>query len=61
MPAAVVDVSFEERYWYPDDGGVVWLSGYQLVDPVDGRFLGREDPELAARGLRVTGVRSRCG
>ena len=56
MPTAVVDVSFEERYWYPDDGGVVWLSGYQLVDPGDGRFLGREDPELAARGLRVTGV-----
>ena len=57
MPAAlVVDVSFEERYWYPDDGGVVWLSGYQLVDPTDARFLGRDDPELVARGLRVVAV-----
>ena len=29
---AVVDVAFEERYWYPDDGGVVWLAGYAIVD-----------------------------
>jgi hypothetical protein len=57
VPAAlVVDVSFEERYWYPDDGGVVWLSGYQLVDPTDGRFLGRDAAELVTRGLRVAGV-----
>ena len=56
MAAAVVDVSFEERYWYPDDGGQVWISGYQLVDASDGRFLGRGAPELAARGLRVVGV-----
>ena len=32
MDPAVVDVAFEERYWYPHDGGVVWVSGYQLVD-----------------------------
>ena len=25
--AAIVDVVYEERYWYPDDGGVVWLTG----------------------------------
>ncbi|HZG48681.1 MAG TPA: HIRAN domain-containing protein [Thermoleophilaceae bacterium] len=56
MQAAVVDVSFEERYWYPDEGGVVWIAGYQLVDPADGRFLARDAPELAARGLRVAGV-----
>ena len=54
--SAVVDVSFEERYWYPELGGVVWLAGYQLVDPESGRFLARDDPELAARGLRVAGV-----
>jgi HIRAN domain len=53
---AVVDVSFEERYWYPDDGGVVWLTGFQLVDPDSGSFIGRDDPQLAQRGLRVAGV-----
>jgi hypothetical protein len=48
----VVEVRFEERYWYPEDGGEVWLAGYQ---PVDGdRFLSRD--ALAERGLRVAGV-----
>jgi hypothetical protein len=46
---------FEERYWYPDDGSIVWLSGYGLVD-ADGRYLARDAPELASRGLRVAGV-----
>ena len=50
-----VAVVFEERYWYPDDGSIVWLSGYQLVD-ADGRFLARDTPQLAAQGLRVAGV-----
>jgi HIRAN domain len=53
---AAVDVVFEERYWYPDDGGVVWISGFQLVEPETGRYLGRDAPELAARGLHVAGV-----
>jgi hypothetical protein len=53
---AVVDVVFEERYWYPDDGGVVWVAGYQVVDAESGRYLAREAPELAAHGLRVLGV-----
>jgi HIRAN domain-containing protein len=52
---AVVDVVLEERYWYPEDGGVVWLAGYQVVDE-SGRFLARDAPELAARGWRVCGV-----
>ena len=52
---AIVDVELEERYWYPDDGGIVWLAGYQPVGP-DGRFLGRDAPELAAAGLRIAGV-----
>jgi hypothetical protein len=52
---AVVDVTFEERYWYPDDGGIVWLAGYGVVD-ARGRYLARDDAELAARGLRVVGV-----
>jgi HIRAN domain-containing protein len=52
----VVDVIFEERYWYPDDGGVVWLAGYTLVEPESGRYLGREAPELSERSLHVTGV-----
>lgn len=52
----VVDVEYEERYWYPDEGGQVWLAGYSLVDTATGRFLSRDDPSLAARGLRVAGV-----
>jgi hypothetical protein len=55
MPV-VVDVEFAERYWYPDDGGQVWLSGYQLVDPGTGSFLARDAPQLAERGLHVSGV-----
>jgi hypothetical protein len=54
--AAIVDVVFEERYWYPDDGGVVWLAGFQTVDGHSGRYLARDAPELEARGLRVTAV-----
>ena len=55
MPV-VVDVEFAERYWYPDDGGQVWVAGYQLVDPVSGSYLARDAPLLAERGLRVSGV-----
>jgi hypothetical protein len=51
-----VQVAFEERYWYPDDGGIVWIAGYQLVDPASGSYLGRDSPEVAERGLRVLGV-----
>jgi hypothetical protein len=51
-----VDVGYEERYWYPDDGGVVWIAGYHVVDSKSGRYLARNAPELAARGLRVAGV-----
>jgi hypothetical protein len=51
----VVQAVFEERYWYPDDGGQVWLAGYTPVDE-EGRYLARDAPELAARGLRVAGV-----
>ena len=53
---AVVEVTFEERYWYPDDGGIVWLAGYHVVDPESGRYLARDAPELAGRGLRIAGV-----
>jgi hypothetical protein len=51
----VVDVVHEERYWYPDDGGQVWIAGYTPVDD-EGRYLARDAPELVARGLRVAGV-----
>jgi hypothetical protein len=51
-----VDVSWEERYWYPEEGGEVWLAGYHVVDRASGRFLARDAPELAARGLRIAGV-----
>jgi hypothetical protein len=53
---ADVDVEFEERYWYPDDGAVIWVAGYSVVDPDSGRYLARDAPELAARGLVVAGV-----
>jgi HIRAN domain len=52
----VVDVEYEERYWYPDEGGQVWLAGYHVVDRKSGRYLARDSSELAARGLRVVGV-----
>jgi hypothetical protein len=51
----LVDAGYDERYWYPDDGGEVWVVGYQLVDP-SGRYLARDAPELAERGLHVVGV-----
>jgi hypothetical protein len=58
MPDATVavEVAYEERYWYPDDGGEVWVAGYHVVDPVSGRYVGRDAPELVARGLRIAGV-----
>jgi hypothetical protein len=55
-PFIQVTVEFAERYWYPDDGGQVWLSGYQLVDPEPGAFLARDAPLLVERGLHVAGL-----
>ena len=52
----VLDAGYEERYWYPDDGGQVWVAGYQLVDPGSGRYLARDAPDLTSRGLHVAGV-----
>jgi HIRAN domain len=46
---------FEERYWYPDDGGQVWIAGWTPVDEA-GRYLARDAPELVARGIHVAGV-----
>ena len=51
-----VRVEYDERYWYPDDGGVVWIAGYQVVDRDTGRYLARDAPELLAQGLHVAGV-----
>lgn len=56
MRVADVAVVCDERYWYPDDGGIVWVAGYTVVDPDTGRYLARDAPELAARGLVVAGV-----
>jgi HIRAN domain-containing protein len=56
MDPAVVDVAYEERYWYPHDGGVVWIAGYQLVDPESGRYLAGDAPQVAAAGLVVASV-----
>jgi hypothetical protein len=53
---AEVDVEYEERHWYPDDGGVVWLAGYSVIDPQTGAYLARDAPVLAQRGLVVAGV-----
>jgi hypothetical protein len=48
-----VEVVREEKYWYPHDGGIVWVAGFHLVD-AERRFLGRE--AAAERGLIVTHV-----
>ena len=53
---AEVDVEYEERHWYPDDGDVVWLAGYSVIDPETGSYLARDAPALARRGLVVAGV-----
>ena len=53
--SVVIEVSFEERYWYPEDGGAVWLAGYQPIDGA-GVFLARDAPDLMARGLRIAAV-----
>src|SRR5829696_9623958 len=50
-----VDAEYDERYWYPEEGGQVWIAGYQLVD-AEGRYVGRGAPELRERGLHVAGV-----
>ena len=52
----IVDVAHEERYWYPDDGGQVWLAGYHVVDPGSGSYLARDAPALTERGLHVAAV-----
>jgi HIRAN domain len=51
-----VAVERQDRYWYPDEGGVVWLAGYQLVDPDSGEYMARDAPRLAELGLKVAGV-----
>jgi len=53
---ADVAVQREERYWYPDDGAIVWVAGYIPVDPASGRYLARDAPGLTERGLVVAGV-----
>jgi len=50
-----VDAVQQERYWYPDDGGEVWVAGFQRVD-AEGRYLGRDASEIADAGLRVSRV-----
>jgi len=49
----VVAVESQERYWYPDDGGEVWVAGYYPVD-ASGRFMSRA--ALEAAGLLVSHV-----
>jgi HIRAN domain-containing protein len=49
-----ITVEREERYWYPDDGGIVWIAGFMPIDPDTRRFVGRE--ALAERGLLSAGV-----
>ena len=51
-----VSALYEERYWYPDDGGIMWLAGYTLTDPETGEYLARDDPRLAEQGLMVVTV-----
>ena len=44
----------EERYWYPDEGGIVWVAGFMPIDPESRRFLSRE--ALREQGLIACGV-----
>ena len=54
MRAVRLAVTREERYWYPDDGGIVWVAGFMPVDPDTRSFLGRD--ALRERGLLSSGV-----
>jgi hypothetical protein len=54
-----VAVTREERYWYPEDGGVVWVAGFMPIDQATRRFLGRD--ALRERGLLVAGVAGAAG
>ncbi|MDQ3741273.1 MAG: HIRAN domain-containing protein, partial [Actinomycetota bacterium] len=54
VPGVRVPVSREERYWYPDDGGIVWVAGFMPIDPDTRRFLGRD--ALREQGLIVCGA-----
>ncbi len=56
MRVADVAVERQARYWYPDDGAIVWLAGYTPVDPQSGRYLARDAPQLTARGLIVAAI-----
>ena len=51
----IVEVERQERYWYPDDGGEVWVAGFQLVD-AEGRFLGRGELPDALKVTHVAGA-----
>ena len=51
----IVDVERQERYWYPEDGGEVWVAGFQLID-ADGRFLGRADLPSDLKVTHVAGA-----
>ena len=55
MRVADVDVEHQARYWYPDDGAIVWVEGYTPVDP-SGRYLARDAPELTSRRLIVATI-----
>lgn len=50
-----VDVARTARYWYPDDGGAVWLEGFWPVGD-SGLLLAREAPELRERGLHLASL-----
>ena len=54
----IVEVEHQERYWYPDDGGQVWIAGYQLV-AAEGRFLAREAVPDGLLVLNVAGAAHR--
>ena len=51
----VVDVSFEERYWYPDEGGAVWLPGTTRSTPPTGAT-SPATTRAGRTGLRVAAV-----
>ena len=52
----IVDVAYDERYWYPDDGGRSGSPDSSSSTRSPGRYLARDAPALAERGLHVAAV-----
>ncbi len=55
-----MSVRHDERYWYPDEGGQVWVAGYSVVD-ADGRYLARDALPAGLYSANVAGAAAHHG